>query len=420
MGSEWIETNLGTLLKFSNGKSSPPRSDEYPVLVYGSNGIIGHCIESNAQAETIIIGRVGSYCGSIYLSKEECWVTDNAIKANTLEGNNPRFLFYLLNLLDLNNWATGSGQPLLNQSILKSIDVTTPPLPEQKGIAHVLGTFDDKIELNRRMNATLEGMAQALFKSWFVDFDPVIDNALAAGNPIPEELAGRAEVRRQALADGTANREASKQFPAAFQFNEEMGWIPDGWEMKDFGDVSLCIDRKRIPLSKKQREEKKPGHIPYYGATSIMDYINEWIFEDTFLLIGEDGSKLKEDGSPFVQYIWGKSWVNNHAHVLQGTSGISTEHLMLFMLSQNITAYVTGAVQLKLNQKNMNSIPFLKAEDKINQNFTDHISPLYQQLKLLTEENRTLAKLRDTLLPKLISGELRISEAENYLDRITN
>ena len=83
------------------------------------------------------------------------------------------------------------------------------------------------------MNVTLEGMAQALFKSWFVDFDPVIDNALAAGNPIPAELADRAEVRRAALADGTANRKAAKPFPAAFQQTEELGWIPEGWEANE-------------------------------------------------------------------------------------------------------------------------------------------------------------------------------------------
>ena len=94
------------------------------------------------------------------------------------------------------------------------------------------------------MNVTLEGMAQALFKSWFVDFDPVIDNALAAGNPIPAELADRAEVRRAALADGTANREAAKPFPAAFQQTEELGWIPEGWEVaKPRADVEWTFSK---------------------------------------------------------------------------------------------------------------------------------------------------------------------------------
>ncbi|NQU63827.1 MAG: restriction endonuclease subunit S, partial [SAR324 cluster bacterium] len=102
------------------------------------------------------------------------------------------------------NAGLGSGQPNLSPAVIAQIEIPLPPLLEQKAIAHILGSLDDKIELNRRMNATLEGMAQALFKSWFVDFDPVLDNAIAAGNPIPEELVERAEVRRQALANGTA------------------------------------------------------------------------------------------------------------------------------------------------------------------------------------------------------------------------
>ena len=307
---------------------------------------------------------------------------------------------------------TASAYPSIKPSDIEKLQISLPPLPEQKAIAHILGTLDDKIELNRRMNATLEGMAQALFKSWFVDFDPVIDNALAAGNPIPDELAPRAEVRRQAL----ANREAAKPFPAAFQEAEELGWIPEGWDISSFGDVSTCFDRKRIPLSKKQREEKKPGAIPYYGATSIMDFIDEWIFDDTYLLLGEDGSVMKEDGSPFIQYIWGKTWVNNHAHVLQGDDGVSTEHLMLFMQAQDIAPYVTGAVQLKINQKNMNSIPFLNADSDLNQRFTECITPFYERVKKLTEENETLTTLRDTLLPKLISGELRLPGAEQLTE----
>ena len=145
-----------------------------------------------------------------------------------------------------------------------------------------------------------------------------------------------------------------------------------------------------------------------------MDFIDEWIFDDTYLLIGEDGSVMKEDGSPFVQYIWGKTWVNNHAHVLQGNNDVSTEHLLLFMQSQDITPFVTGAVQLKINQKNMNSIPFLNAGSAINQRFSESITPSFERMKTLTEENETLTKLRDTLLPKLISSELRLPESEQH------
>ena len=125
---------------------------------------------------------------------------------------------------------------------------------------------------------------------------------------------------------------------------------------------------------------------------------------------------MHEDGSPFVQYIWDKTWVNNHAHVLQGVGSVSTEHLMLFMQSQDVAPFVTGAVQLKINQKNMNSIPFLNAGRELNEQFTSAIEPFYEKLKALRRGNETLTKLRDTLLPKLISGELRIPEAKKLTE----
>ncbi|TNF09229.1 MAG: restriction endonuclease subunit S [Gammaproteobacteria bacterium] len=332
----------------------------------------------------------------------------------------PQFISYLLRTHTYRSWVIGSasGTTVKHTSPgrIESFECKVPPIEEQRAIAHILGTLDDKIELNRQMNATLEAMAQALFKSWFVDFDPVIDNALASGNPIPEPLQVRAE-KRAALSDQRKPLPADIQqlFPNRFTFTDEMGWVPEGWKPTQFGSVSKCFDSKRIPLSKKQREEKKPGLIPYYGATSVMDYINEWIFDDVYLLIGEDGSVIKEDGTPFVQYIWGKAWVNNHAHVLQGDKGISTEHLMLFISVQNMAAYVTGAVQLKINQKNMNSIPFLKANGSINQHFAAVIAPYFDKLRKNNDETETLTKARDSLLPKLLSGQLRIPEAEQQV-----
>ena len=212
---------------------------------------------------------------------------------------------------------------------------------------------------------------------------------------LPAELT---EEQRQQLTTTAA------LFPDELE-DSELGEIPKEWKVTNFGEVSSCFDSKRVPLSKRQREQRQ-GNIPYYGATSIMDYVDDFLFDGVYLLTGEDGSVLKENGTPFVQYIWGKSWVNNHAHVLQGKNGVSTEHLMIFIQNQNITAYVTGAVQLKLNQKNMNSIPFIKATDPINHRFQIIIEPLYAKYQQATVEMASLVSLRDSLLPKLISGKI--------------
>ncbi|MYK17964.1 hypothetical protein F4055_07320, partial [Candidatus Poribacteria bacterium] len=217
MKSERVTTNLGSLLSLSNGKSSPERSSNLPYPVYGGNGIIGFSNEANSSPGTIIIGRVGSYCGSVHFSNSSCWVTDNAIRAKAMNGNDPRFLFYMLHTLRLNDFQTGSGQPLLNQTILSQIPATIPGLSEQRRIAHILSTLDDKIELNRQMNETLEATARAIFKSWFVDFDPVRTKILSEEPYLPPDVL--------------------KLFPDRLM-NSELGEIPEGWTVRNLGYLS--------------------------------------------------------------------------------------------------------------------------------------------------------------------------------------
>ena len=296
----------------------------------------------------------------------------------------------------------------------------------QRRVGDAYFSFCESIEKNHQINQTLEQMAQAIFKSWFVSFEPVKAKiaALEAGGSEEDALlaamqsiSGKGEAELTTLQAEQPEqyaelRTTTELFPSAMQ-DSELGEIPEGWEVSDFGTVSKCFDRHRIPLSKRQREQRQ-GSIPYYGATSIMGYVDEPIFDGVYLLLGEDGSVLKEDGSPFTQYIWGKSWVNNHAHVLQGANGVSTEQLYLFIGMQNITAYVTGAVQLKLNQKNMNSIPFIKAPKELNTRFSELIAPMFGLRRKLTEENDSLTGIRDLLLPRLLSGELSVKEAEEY------
>jgi len=337
-----------------------------------------------------------------FMARGKSWVNNHAHIVTGNDEADTRFLMYAIEGADISGYLTGAVMPKLTQGNLNKIELNCPPIPEQRAVAHILGMLDDKIELNRKQNETLEAMARALFKAWFVEFEPV-----------RAKMEGRWQ-RGQSLPGLPAH--LYDLFPDRL-VESEVGQIPEGWEISDFGAVSLCLDKYRIPLSSRQRESRK-GIIPYHGATSVMDFVDEYIFDGIYLLLGEDGSVLKEDGAPFIQYIWGKSWVNNHAHVLQGANGVCTEHLLLFIASQNITAYVTGAVQLKLNQKNMNSIPFVKASNAINSDFSRTIAPLFDQYRQLYEQSRSLGELRDTLLPKLISGELRVPDAERVAKEV--
>jgi type I restriction enzyme S subunit len=294
-----------------------------------------------------------------------------------------------------------------------------PPLPEQKAIAHILGSLDDKIELNRQMNTTLEEMAQALFKSWFVDFDPVIDNAIVAGNPIPEELEERAEVRKQALADGTANREAAKQFPAAFQMTEELGWIPEGWEDMPF---------KSFTVAKTARVNDKAA--PEYSST------NEGLFprDERFkkqLSKSKSNNKLIHYGD----LVFGMSRqvlnfglmhqkigsVSSAYHVFQiDESKIFPEFVESYIKSRPNYYYgVLGASSREgqsLSKSNFNSTSMLIPGKEVQEEFQKYRETIAARKLFNSSQSDTLTNLRDTLLPKLISGELRIPDAEKLVE----
>ena len=186
--------------------------------------------------------------------------------------------------------------------------------------------------------------------------------------------------------------------------------LPNGYKYLNLNEVSVNFDSKRKPMSSREREQHK-GTYTYYGATSIIDYVDDYIFDDTYLLMGEDGTVKTSEGYPVLQYIWGKNWINNHAHVLQGTI-ISTEHLMFALRKKNIEALITGAVQPKINQVNMNKIKIIIGTDKVNKKFEEKIKIIVAKIKANTIENETLIQLRDTLLPKLMNGEIDLDKIE--------
>jgi len=287
--------------------------------------------------------------------------------------------------------ANTTVQTTINLKDVKALPVPIPPKPERDGIEQIISALDDKIALLRETNATLEAIAQAIFKSWFVDFDPV--RAKAEGRD-PEGMPP----------------EVADLFPSEFE-DSELGAIPKGWRNGSLGEVVSILDYKRVPLSGAARA-KRQGTYPYYGAAALMDFVDDYLFDGIYLLMGEDGSVTNQDGTPILQYVWGKIWVNNHAHVLQGTNGISTEHLMLALKKSNIAAFVTGAVQAKLNQGNLSRIPFMIPSASISEAFTREIHPLYDSFRANVETMNTLTDLRDSLLPRLMSGKLRLRDVE--------
>lgn len=358
-GFEITEFNGGT--KFKNGDTLLAR--------------ITPCLENGKTAQVRILDKNEIAFGSTeFIVMRE--------KANKTIND---FIYYLSISNDFRNIAiksmTGtSGRQRAQKDVLKKTIIKLPPIKVQKNIAHILSTIDDKIELNDKINENIQSISQLLFKHWFVDFE------------FPNE-------------EGLPYKSSGGEM-----IESELGMIPTGWEIKTIDDITYNFDSKRKPLSSRQRDERK-GIYPYYGATSIIDFIDNYIFDGIYVLLGEDGTVINNDGTPVLQYIWKKAWVNNHAHILQGKS-ISTELLFLYLKQLNVSNIVTGAVQLKINQANLNSVKIILANKKVINQFEELIQGLFAKIRNLVAENESLVNLRDTLLPKLMNGEIDVSDIE--------
>ena len=253
------------------------------------------------QEGDIVFARKGGIerCALIRRQQAGWFLGSDGIRLRPPESCDARFIAYALQTKSVKDWllqnSTGSTMASLNQATIGRLPLALPTINEQNKIADTLEVFDDRIALLRETNATLEAIAQALFKSWFVDFDPV--HAKARGEP------------PQGMDDATA-----AQFPDSFE-ESELGMIPKGWKFTSLKDAVQIFDSKRIPLSGAERNKRK-GEYPYYGAAALMDYVNDYLFDGVYLLLGEDGSVSDTDGYPITQYVWGKIWVNNLNHPL--------------------------------------------------------------------------------------------------------
>ena len=184
--------------------------------------------------------------------------------------------------------------------------------------------------------------------------------------------------------------------------------MPMDWHQGTVSEIIELHDSKRIPLSSRERADLAKVY-PYYGATSIMDYVDRYLFDGIYLLLGEDGTVADSKGFPILQYVYGRFWVNNHAHIITGKNGFSVELLYLLFSLTSVQSIITGAVQPKISQANLNKVPVAKKKKKELQTLDATIQPIFAQIRNLRDENEKLAATRDTLLPKLMSGELDVS-----------
>ena len=307
------------------------------------------------------IGNIG-YTG---MTTQNC-VSNQQINSIIVNSDNdPDFVYYLMRSLwpfFKNYEGQSTTLSILNKSQFSKIAVTVPDIVTQKRIAEVLSALDEKIAANARINDNLQQQASALYGKYF-PYDVTDD-------------------------------------------------LPAGWRVGTVGEIVEIHDSKRIPLSGAQREKMEKRIYPYYGAASLMDYVDEYIFDGKYLLLGEDGTVIDDAGYPILQYVWGQFWVNNHAHILTGKMGFNVESLLLLFKRTPVKSIVTGAVQPKISQGNLRSIQVVIPPVEELNTFNELIRPMFDQIRQNQDQNKALAAMRDALLPKLMSGEVDLSSIQ--------
>ncbi|MEN9875290.1 MAG: hypothetical protein RLZZ529_287 [Bacteroidota bacterium] len=394
--SEWKDYKLGDVLVIKNGKSRPKSDGNIPI--YGGNGILGYSNEYNIEKETLIIGRVGAYCGAIYFENNQIWVSDNAFFAKPKKDDDIKYLYYHLKLENLNKYAEGSSHPLLTQGRLNNLDIKIPDLQTQTSIAEILSSLDDKIELNNKINHELESLSQTLFRQWFIDFE------------FPNEK-------------GEPYKSSGGEM-----LESELGEIPKGWEVKRLDEISSEITRgyttKYVEKSSIINLNQKVNRGVHLDKSNFKYYPNDTVVpENKFvrqkdILINSLGQGTlgrihfyKENSTNVV--------IDQHITILRGNNEQFLPEILYLMLTFNsnqkrLEEMVTGSTgMLMLNINKIREfkvvVPPIEHQKLLNNN----IVPSFEIINCNILENEQLISLRDTLLPKLITGELKVNEINN-------
>lgn len=415
MNNEWIETTVGEYCAFTYGKAIK-KSDqkESGIPVYGSNGVYTYADAPLVNQHAVIIGRKGSV-GKVHLSTAPCWVSDTAfyISKDTLEET--YFVYYLLSSLGLEDMNTDAAVPGLNRNNAHRLEIKIPSSTDKKiALIEPLIRLDQKIKLNQQINQTLEDMAQALFKSWFVDFEPTkakIAALEAGGSEEDANLAAMQAISGKTTAEleqlKTQSPENYQQlyttaqhFPAAMQ-ESELGEIPEGWEVSP---VENILERLRVKKRYTKKQVSTDGAVPVLeqGANILLGYhddepsLNATVEEPVFIF-GDHTCITHLSCSPFD--------VSQNVIPLKGSGFPTLWTYYAIQGKQEFQEYRRHWAELIVKQ-------VMLPKEALADIYTKKVMSLIQKKEQLERENRILSSIRDELLPKLLSVELCLADLE--------
>lgn len=377
--TEFFNVTLGEVVDFFNGKAiKPGQEGEYPA--YGSNGLIGGAPDWKYE-NSIIIGRVGAYCGSVEYCKSRFWASDNTIVARPKSGD-VGYFYYLLKALELNRHAGGAAQPLVTQTVLKGVPARVPDIPTQRRIASILSAYDDLIENNTRRIAILEEMARRIYEEWFVRF----------------RFPGHEQVR---------------------MVESDLGLIPEGWKVVAASDAITISPKVRVP---------KEGLKPFVPMGSLSE--NSMLIADIEEREGNSGSKFQngdtlfaritpclENGKTgFVQFLPSHDAVafGSTEFIVLRSRTLCPEYVYALARSDEFRANaiksMSGATgRQRVKEACFDAFLLAQPDAETLQRYREIVQPMFAMIRKLAAKNANLRATRDLLLPKLISGELDVS-----------
>jgi type I restriction enzyme S subunit len=458
MADSWRDYELGELIELKRGYDLPKANRlDGKVPIISSSGISGFHAQVKVKAPGVVTGRYGTI-GEVFYSENDYWPLNTTLYVKDFKGNDAIFIYYLLKTISFSDYSDKGAVPGINRNHVHKAKVRAPICSRvQKLIGEQLFQYEQRIELNKQTNQTLEHMAQALFKSWFVDFDPVFDNAFDAGLSVdyfPDELQHRAILRQQhrseALQQGAEvmmpqtpqstavlqpqNQQATQTeserirglFPNEFEQCDDPsvginGWIPKGW-IKDTLDSVAKYSSSRL--------DGTELNIDNYISTENMLSNKMGITQASSIPLNiktmpafHQGHVLISNIRPYFQKIWMATSSGGRSNDVLGFEVLDkkTEAYLLNLLYQDsffeyMMTTSTGSKMPRGDKKAIMDWKVVVSPIKTREVYSEMVKEFYQAISLRVKENQCLTHLRDTLLPKLISGELKFSEAVQSIE----
>ena len=320
--------------------------------VFAANGVHGSHKESKVKGPGVVTGRSGTI-GKVHYVDNDFWPLNTSLYVKDFNGNDPKWIYYMLANFRLERFSQGAGVPTLNRNLVHHIEIPLPPLPEQKRIAAIL----DKADAIRRKRRQAIKLADDFLRATFLDM---------FGDPVRN---------------------------------------PKGWEVKLFGSVCSNCDSKRIPLKTSDRA-KRSGPYPYYGASGIIDYIDDYIFDGEYLLIGEDGANLVARSTPIAFLATSQFWVNNHAHVIASNGKAALQFFEQFFSFIDLKPFISGSAQPKLTRSKLNNIPVPLPPINLQTKYVKIISARNSSNKKEIDLKQGANNLFNSLTQRAFRGEL--------------